>query len=227
MPYLDLWLPWCSELNINGLPSPLKRGGGFPYLLMIKRFLILFFLLTISSVYARVDSAFNSSATGTTSATVFVPKGIGPADVRSLAWRIDANVTTAFVGQYIGVNQYSITSSTASAATVLWFANAGTAVTAGSFIIFYDDSATTYFLRRVSAATTTSVTLNTSIAVTTTTSDLVWQTTQVNMPVGVISGTSGGFPGLWLPTGFPTALVIDGNTTSCAISVSGARGDRQ
>ncbi len=185
------------------------------------------FLVSLTC-YGRVENVYNSSASGTTSATVFVPKGSGVAEVKTLAWRIDAGVTTAFVGQYIGNKQYNITSATTSAASVLWFTNANTAVTAGSFIIFYDDSASAYFLRRVSAATTTSITLYSSIAVTTTTSDMVFSTeaTVPQMPVGVLSGTSGGFSQLWFPREYPTALVIDGNTTSCAISVSGARGDR-
>lgn len=196
---------------------------------MKKHILALFlaFTLTSTALYARVEKVFNSSATGTTSATVFVPKGAGVAEVKGLAWRIDAGVTTAFVGEYIGRKQYAITSSTASAASVLWFNNANSEVTDGSFVIFYDLSADTYYLRRVTTATTTSVTLLNSIAVTTTTSDLIWGCLPaVNMPVGDPARTSGGFPQLWLPTENPVALVIDGNTTSCAISVSGARGDR-
>lgn len=184
-------------------------------------------VLTLTVAQARIEKVFNSSATGTTSATVFVPKGMGVAEVKGLAWRIDAGVTTAFVGEYIGRKQYAVTSSTASAASILYFNNANSEVTAGSFVIFYDTSADTYFLRRTTAATTTSVTLLSSIAVTTTTSDLVWGCfSTVNMPVGDPARTAGGFPGLWLPAENPTALVIDGNTTSCAISISGSRGDR-
>ncbi len=193
------------------------------------------FILTISacllftaSSYARVEKVFNSSSTGTTSATVFVPKGAGVAEVKNLSWRTDSGVTTAFVGEYIGQKQYGITSATASAASVLWFANVNTAVSAGSFVIFWDKSADLYFLRRVSAATTTSVTLYSSIAVTTVVSDdLVFGTFPVvNMPVGILTGAAFGGVQAWFPVEMPTALVIDGNTTSCAISVSGARGDR-
>lgn len=200
--------------------------------------LALLFACSLNS-FAKVDEVFTSSATGTTSATVFVPKGgrgtpaatggvwsSGVAEVTDLAWRIDSTVTSAFIGQYIGQKKFIVNSSTAANASVIWFANNNSDVAASEFIIFYDESANDYYLRRVSAATTTSITLYSSIDITTTTTDQLWSVGTVwQKPVGYTTSASNGSAGLWFPAGAPAALVIDGNTTSCSISISGRRGE--
>ncbi len=191
--------------------------------------LVAFVLSSIQASYGLTESVFNTSSSGTTSATVFVPVGGSIGEIQDLSWRVDAGVNSAFIGQYIGQRKYAITSSTASAASVLWFSNDSSGVAAGEFLIFLDGSTGSYFLRRVSAATTTSVTLYSSIAVTTsTTDDYVWSCLPtVEKPVAQSGSSTGGLASIWIPASMPAALVIDGNTTSCRISISGTRGARQ
>lgn len=184
-------------------------------------------LFSVSTSYAVVESVFNDGASGTTSATVFVPAGNGVAEVRDLAWRLDSGVTTGFISQHVGQRKYAITSSTASSASVLWITNSDTGVANGEFIIFLDESAGDYYLRRVSAATTTSITISASIAITTTTSDVLWSTLAfVEKPVASTVSLTGAPASLWFPALVPSALVIDGNTTACRISINGVRGNR-
>lgn len=189
--------------------------------------LVAFVLMGVQASYALTESVFNSSATGTTSATAFVPVGEPIGMVSDLSYRLDSTVTTGFIGEYVGARQYLITSSTASAASVLWFDNSGGGVAAGSFVIFLDHNTQTYFLRRVSTAATTSCTLYASIAVTTTTQDRLWLcSTAVERAVVASNSSTGGVAQLWIPASMPAAIVIDGNTTSCRISISGFRGAR-
>lgn len=176
--------------------------------------------------YGVTERTFNSSSSGTTSATAFVPNGDSVAEIRDLSYRLDSSNTTGFIGQYVGQRQYAVTSSTAASATVVYFANADTGVAASEFIIYLDADTGTYYLRRVSAATTTSVTLYSSLPITTATSDKVWSClATVERPVSAVSAT-GGMTSIWIPANVPAAMVIDGNTTSCRISVSGYRGAR-
>ncbi len=195
--------------------------------------LVAFALASVSASYAEIEQNFNVSATGTTSATAIVPSGTGIAEVTDLSYRLDAGTTTGTISQYAGARAYLITSATASAASVLWISNDSTGIAVGEFIIFLDASTGNYFLRRVSAATTTSITINSSIAVTTeVTNDRVWSTlATVEKPVENLTtganSRSGGLCSIWLPAGVPSALVIDGNTTSCRISVNGVRGNRK
>ncbi len=190
---------------------------------------VLLMLLSVSG-YAQdtVQNVFGLSSTGTTSATVIIPEGAGFANVTDLAYRLDSAVTTGTVGIRMGQVKYPITSSTASAASVLWITNTGTAVAALEYVIVYDASAGTYYLRRVSAATTTSITIDSSISITTETADYVWSTFDtVEKPVSNTTSATignGSMLGvLWLPANAPSALTIDGNTTACRISVNGVR----
>lgn len=189
--------------------------------------LVAFLLVGIQASYAMTESSFNSSSSGTTSATAFVPVGEQLGMVSDLSVRLDNSVTSGFVGQYIGVRRYLISSATAASASVLWFDNGQSGVTGSSFIIFLDQSSGSYFLRRVSVATTTSCTLYSSMAIATTTLDSFWLCgTTVEKPVLSTSNT-GGLVNIWVPASCPAAFVIDGNTTSCRISISGFRGARQ
>ncbi len=190
--------------------------------------LVAFVLSSIQASYGMTESSFNSSSSGTTSATTFVPVGGQIAEVRDLSWRLDNSNTSGFIGQYIGQRKYAITSSTASAATVLFISNDSTGISAGEFVIFLDGSSGTYFLRRVSAATTTSITVAASIAVTTSTvDDYVWSCLPTVEKAVIANSQTGGMVSIWLPASVPAAFVIDGNTTSCRISISGYRGPRQ
>jgi hypothetical protein len=179
-----------------------------------------------------VSDVFNSSASGTTSATVILPESNDFGNVTDLAWKLDAGLTTGFVAIQAGQNRHPVTSATASAASVLWFNNVGNDssgfdVSAYEYLIFFDKSTSTYYLRRTNAAATTSVTLQASISVTTVvTDDAVWSTyAAVEKPIiGSTSATVGsGLGNIWIPAKAPTAFTIDGNTTACRISVSGVR----
>lgn len=174
---------------------------------------------------STVSGVFNKSATGTTSATVVIPEGNDFATITDLAYKLDAGVTTGFVQMNIGQNRRPITSATASAASVLYFDNTDSDVAAADFLIFSDKSTGSYYLRRVNSATTTSATVGESIAVTTVVSDdVVWSTYAVvekSVP-NVVSGTASSL-NVWLPASVPSAITINGNTTACRISLSGAR----
>jgi len=176
---------------------------------------------------STASDVINKSATGTTSATVVVPEGNDFVNVTDLAWRLDAGVTTGFIGINIGQSRHPITSATASAASVLYFDNAGTDVAALDYIIFFDKSTGSYYLRRTTAAATTSVTVGSSISVTTVVNDdAVWSTQDiVQKPVVNTTSATGasGSLNVWIPAKVPAAFTIDGNTTSCRISLSGVR----
>lgn len=166
----------------------------------------------------------NKSASGTTSATVFVEGGNAPVEVTQIATRFDAGVATGLVVVQSGDAQYQSTSATSATGSVVWFTNTGTAVAVGESIIIYDESLGDYYLRKVSAATTTSVTVYSTIAPALTLLDTIWSVdSNVEIPAGVTSQT-GGLGRIWLPSGRPTALTVDGNTTACRIAVSGIRG---
>lgn len=188
--------------------------------------LVAFLFIGAQASQALTEQSFNSSSTGTTSATAFVPTGNAIGEIRDLSYRLDSGVTTGFIGQYVGQRKYAVTSSTASAASVIYITNADSGVGAGEFVIYLDADVGTYYLRRVSSATTTSVTLASSIAITTATADSLWSCAPtVERAVSAVSQT-GGQVSIWIPANVPAAMVIDGNTTSCRISLSGARGAR-
>ena len=173
--------------------------------------------------YAQVQDVFSQSATGTTSATVFVEGGGGFGEITDLSYRLDSNVTSGFVAIRSGQTKYPITSATSATGSVLWFSNTGTGVAQNDYIVFFDQSEGQYYLRRVTAATTTSVTLLTSLAPATTTSDYVWSLrdpVEKAVAPGLTSGQST-VTSIWLPRNVPSAITLDGNTTSCRISVSG------
>lgn len=185
----------------------------------------------ISYGAGEVTAVYNVGATGTTSATVFIPPGSEYGNITDLAARLDAGVTTGQVIFRVGDVQYNSTSATSASGTTVWFANTGTSVAVGEYIIVYNVTSAqpsgsgTYFVRQVSAATTTSVTVSESIASALTTSDLVWGVpTSVSHPVGNgVNSTTAAIGQVWLPKGKPVAITVDGNTTACRISVSAIR----
>lgn len=189
-------------------------------------------LLLAASVYGTafgqsfVNGTVNKSATGTTSATVVVEPSNAPVEITDLRARFDSGVSTGLVVFRSGDAQYQITSSTSASQSVVSFANTGTAVGVGEYIIVFDASAGDYLLRHVTAATTTSVTVNTAITpALTVLDDIVWSVdSSVERPTSnLVSGTDA-FGRVWLPAGRPTAVTVDGNTTACRISLSGVRG---
>lgn len=172
----------------------------------------------------EVKSVFNTSASGTTSATVFVQDRDEFALITDIAWRLDSNNTTGLIVVRPGDVRYTSTSATSSSGTVVWFANTGTAVATGEYIIILDESAGDYYLRKTIAASTTSVTVSESISPALTTSDLIWSVLgSFERPVGATNSQTVSLGAIWLPKNKPTAITVDGNTTACRISISGHR----
>jgi hypothetical protein len=173
----------------------------------------------------EVTGVYNTSSSGTTSATIFVPGGSEPFNITDLNWRLDTGCTTGQVIFRSGESMYQSTSVTSASGTVVWFSNPSstTAVAVNDFIIIYDESAGTYFLRTVTAATTTSVTVSESLSPGLTASDKIWSVNQsVSRPVVAINSLTTAV-NIWMPRSVPTAITLDGNTTACRISASGVR----
>jgi len=170
-----------------------------------------------------VNSTFSSSADGTTSATVFVPKGSGFAHITDLSYDLDSAVTTGTVDIRAAESEQSIASATSGTGTVLWFDNDPTHVSAQEYVIFFDESANAYFLYKCTATAAASITIQETAPITTT-SDKVYplKATARRHAVNVISGSLGSAD-IWLPSDLPSALTIDGNTTSCRISINGVK----
>lgn len=188
----------------------------------------LFGMLTIGALKAdTVFDVINQGNNGTTSATVIVPQGEGMANITDLSVRLDSGVTTGIVSIDIAKTVHAITSATAASASVFWFDNAASDVAVSGFIIFLDQSTGTYYLRKVSAASTTSCTTYSSVPVATlATYDKIWSClSTIQKPVFTnVSATLGSStPGIWLPSTMPVAFTVDGNTTSCRITLSGIR----
>ncbi len=181
----------------------------------------------ISSANAEdVRGVVNKSATGTTSATLIVEGTADPVELTDQSWRMDASVTTGLIAFRSGDVRYPVTSATSASSTQLWFANTGTAVAVGDYVIIHDVSDDSYILNRAAAATTTSITVQSTISPAITTSDNVWSVndnTGSEKPIPATASATSSFGSIWLPAGRPTAVTIDGNTTSCRISVSGVR----
>lgn len=177
----------------------------------------------ISMAEGPVIGVFNQGASGTTSATVFVKPGNAFSEITDLAWRLDAGVTTGLIIIRTGEAKYDVNSATSGSGTAVWFANTGSDVASADYIIIYDESTGDYLLRHVTAVATTSVTVSESISVGLTTSDKVWlvsSSVQRAVPNTISSASA---LSIWLPKDAPTAITVDGNTTSCRISVSGVK----
>ena len=172
-----------------------------------------------------VTETYAVGATGTTSATVVIPKANGFLEITDLIWDVDNTITSATVDIRAGDIEYAVASATSGSGTVLWFTNTGTAVAVGEYVLFYDESLGTYTMVRVNAATTTSVTCQETISVATTVLDKVFSlktAVRRNAPDITTSSTVAG-QSIWLPSGLPSAITIDGNTTACKIEASGIR----
>jgi len=171
-----------------------------------------------------ITSVFNTSANGTASATVFVPRGAGIAHITDVSYDLDTLVTTGTIDIHQAESEQSITSATASG-SVLWFDNdTPTHVAALEYVIFYDVSTNTYYLYRTTASAATSVTIQETLSAATTTADKIYPCKAVSRrhAPNVVSSTLG-VADIWLPSDLPSALTLDGNTTSCRLSISGVR----
>jgi hypothetical protein len=170
-----------------------------------------------------VVSTFADSEDGTRSATAFVPKSAGFGQITDLAYKLDAGITTGTVDIHRGEREIAVNSATSGTGSVLWFDNDPTAVSALEYLIFWDDSAKTYFLYRATVATATSITIQETAPITTT-SDKVYACSAVvrRHAPNVVSNSLGACD-IWLPSDMPSALTLDGNTTSCRIAISGVR----
>lgn len=193
----------------------------------MKKFLTLIAMLAlgVTASYAQVESTFVEGATGTTSATVVVKPGTSAAEIRDVGFRVDAGNNSATIDIRTGKSRKNVNSATSGSGTVLWFDNDPTVATTDDFVLFEDASLGTYSLLRVQASATTSITVRETISVATTTSDGVYPlNARVRRPAPVSpSSTVSYVTSIWLPAGVPSALTLDGNTTSCQIAISGVR----
>lgn len=181
--------------------------------------------LAMSAHGQAIDSTVLEGNTGTTSATVIVKPGTGAVELKDVAYRIDAGNASATIDIRVGKGRLSINSATASSGTVLWFDNDPTAVSTSDYLIFEDVSEGTYQLNRAVSTATTSVTVLTATGVATTTDDRVYTlASRVRRPAPERTASSSiGQTSIWLPANLPSAITLDGNTTSCQISLSGTR----
>jgi hypothetical protein len=171
-----------------------------------------------------VAGPFNDTADGTRSATAFVPAGQGLAHVTDLTWDLDATVTTGTVDIRRGEAEFAVSSATSASGTAIWFDNDPTFVSAYEYVIFYDSSLKTYSLFRCVTSAATSITVQETIGVATTTSDKLYSClSTIRRHAPNVTSSTWSPADIWLPSDLPSALTVDGNTTSCRISVSGTR----
>jgi hypothetical protein len=193
----------------------------------MKKILLLATALIASAYSAQsaefITSTFSDTADGTRSATAFVPKAGGLAHITDLAYRLDAGLTTGTVDIRRGEREIAISSATSGTGSVLWFDNDPTATSVGEYVIFWDDSAAAYFLYKCSATATTSITVLETAPITTTSDKVYPCSATVRRHAPAVVSNSLGSCDIWLPSDMPTALTLDGNTTSCRISVNGNR----
>lgn len=166
-------------------------------------------------------ATFAESADGTTSATAFIPKGDGLVHITDLAYRLDGGLTTGTVDIRRGEVERSVTSAT-SASTQIWFDNDPTIVSGAEYVILFDDSANTYYLYRCVTTAANSISVQETTVATTTSDKLYSCRATVRRHAPIMSNSTGAVD-IWLPSDLPSALTIDGNTTSCRISVGGTR----
>jgi hypothetical protein len=185
--------------------------------------------LTASVAFGQavVESTFVEGNTGTTSATVIVKPGSGAAEVSDIAYRLDTGTTSATVDIRTGKNRVQPNSATSGSGSVLWFDNNPTLVSAQDYVIFNDVSGKTFELLKCTASASTSITVQETISVATATDDYIFPlNSRVRRPAPPVnSTTAGNKASIWLPAGLPSAITLDGNTTSCQISISGTRGN--
>jgi len=185
--------------------------------------LALFALVLPLQAQQFVVSTFSDSEDGTRSATTFVPKAAGFAHVTDLSYRLDSGLTTGTVDIQRGEREIAVNSATSGTGSVLWFDNDPTAVSVSEYVIFWDDSAATYFLYRCSASAATSITIQETAPITTTNDKVYSCLPTVRRHAAAVVSNSLGTCDIWLPSDMPSALTLDGNTTSCRISITGNR----
>lgn len=192
---------------------------------ILKLIAVLALAFTVSVNAQGIDSIVLEGNTGTRSATVIVKPGTGVAELKDLAYRVDASNASATVDIRTGKGRVSVNSATSGSGTVLWFDNDPTVITTSDYFIFEDVSLGTFQLNRCTATATTSITVLDATGVATTTDDRIYTlNSRVRRPAPEIASSSTiGVTSIWLPANLPSALTLDGNTTSCQISVSGVR----
>lgn len=176
----------------------------------------------VGSVNAQdSQGTFVVGTNGTTSATAIVPPAAGVAVVTDLVGVPDAGNTSATVNIRTGKARKAVTSAT-TAGTTVWFSNTGTNLTSQGYAIVHETAANTLMLVKVASATATQVQVYETLP-NLDTSDYIYPL-NVAVPRGALtSWTASGPVNIWLPANLPSALTLDGNTTSCRISVSGYR----
>lgn len=176
----------------------------------------------VGSVNAQdSQGTFVVGTNGTTSATAIVPPAAGLAIVTDLVAVPDAGNTSSTVKIRTGKARKAVTSAT-TAGTTVWFSNTGTNLTSQGYAIVHETAANTLMLVKVASATATQVQVYETLP-NLDTSDYIYPL-NVAVPRGALtSWTASGPVNIWLPANLPSALTLDGNTTSCRISVSGYR----
>ena len=179
--------------------------------------------VNVEAVDLHVTSTFGDSEDGTKSATAFVPKAQGHAQITDLAYNLDQGTTTGTVDIQRGESEQAVSSATSGTGSVLWFDNNPTLVSLAEYVIFWDDSAATYFLYRCTGTAATSITIQETAPITTTSDKIYPCLPTVRRHALNPKSNTIGPADIWLPSDLPSALTIDGNTTSCRISVNGVR----
>lgn len=175
----------------------------------------------VGSVNAQEQGTFVVGTNGTTSATAIVPPAAGAAVVTDLVAATDAGNVSATVQIRTGKVRKAVSSATTAGNTV-WFTNTGTNLAVQGYAIVHETSANSLLLVKVASATATQVQVYETLP-NLDTSDYIYPL-NVTVPRGAnMSGTVSGPVNIWLPANLPSALTLDGNTTSCRISASGYR----
>lgn len=193
----------------------------------MNKFMIIIVAIVVGLVYqVSAIAPVNESATGTISATAFVRAGATDVvKLTDVAWKVDAGNSSGTINLRTGKKRFAVDSATSASGTVLWFDNSGSTIAVNDYLIFDDVSAAQLYLYSVRAVATTSATVYQTITPATTVSDYVWAlNTTVTRPAldASVSGTVN-MGQIYLPGQAPTAISLDGNTTSCRISASGVR----
>lgn len=182
--------------------------------------------LAVAFVAASVNAQDNQGTfvvgtNGTTSATAIVPPAAGAAIVTDLVAATDAGNVSATVQIRTGKVRKAVSSATTAGNTV-WFTNTSTNLAVQGYAIVHETGANTLLLVKVASATATQVQVYETLP-NLDTSDYIYPL-NVTVPRGAnMSATVMGPVNIWLPANLPSALTLDGNTTSCKLSVSGYR----
>lgn len=196
----------------------------------MKKYLLLIVGLVFAGVTVKAEtgamSTIQEGSTGTVSATVYVRPSDGNAHITDVSYKIDAANTSPVIAVYPGQKRFLVSSPTATSGTqTIWFDNSSSAVAQGDYVILSDVSTINNYLYRAVAVSSTGVQVGVTLSAATTTSDILYTTKgRLLRPTSPQPNSTTIAPvDIWLPSGVPSAIAVDGNTTSCSIFISGVR----